>query len=139
MPAATILVMVLALTPMAYFVIRLGLQNVLPTRIAAARVLGADDGTILRKVVLGSQGETLVLAFILVFAGSMSYFITPQMLGGGTTYFIGNLIVKALDQSGNFRAASFAALHLAIPMIGLTGVWTLYLINSTKGRRGGNI
>ena len=124
-PWATGLVMVVALSPLAFFTIRLGLSATRPVAIDAARTLGATDGWILLHVVIGRAQRAIALAGVLVFAASLSYFITPRMLGGGKTYFIGTAIVRALDFTGDYRAASVYAIWLAMPLLTLAVVVAL--------------
>jgi putative spermidine/putrescine transport system permease protein len=122
-PAATILVMTLALAPMAFFVVRLGFNSVHPLRIAAARTLGANELTIFGTIVFGGVQAALMLAAVLTTAASLSYFITPQMLEGGRTYFIGNVIVKELNSYGSYRTASLAGTYLVAVLLMLPATW----------------
>jgi putative spermidine/putrescine transport system permease protein len=129
---ATLAVMTLALSPLSYFVVRLGLDSVKSDAIDAARTLGASDLRILRRVVLSQLRSSILLSVVLTFSVSMSYFITPSMLGGTQYYFIGNLIVRVLDDSGDYVSASVIGLYMIIPLIALSALaWAM-------GRRRGS-
>ncbi|GIH62958.1 ABC transporter permease [Microbispora siamensis] len=97
----------------------------------AAYDLGARRLTILRRVVYPAVRPGLVAGVVLVFIPSLGAFLQPQLLGGGKSLMIGNLIEQQFGASRNWPLGSAVAVALLVlTLLTLMGF-------ALAGRRGG--
>ncbi len=88
----------------------------------------------LRKVVLPQVKAGIIAGSILVFIPSLGAYITPRIMGGGTTLMLGNLIDTQFGQGRNWPLGAALSLTLtALVLVAL--VW--YTRLTTKERRDG--
>lgn len=88
----------------------------------------------LRKVVLPQVKAGIIAGSILVFVPSLGAYVTPRIMGGGTTLMLGNLIETQFGQSRNWPLGAALSLTLtALVLVAL--VW--YTRLTTPGRRDG--
>ena len=90
----------------------------------SARNLGASRWRVFRHVVLPLSIPGLVSAATLSFAGAMSAFLFPELLGGGRVHMASNVIFETILTDFNIpRVAAMAALFLvlALAALGLLG------------------
>ena len=88
----------------------------------------------LRKVVLPQVKAGIIAGSILVFIPSLGAYITPRIMGGGTTLMLGNLIETQFGQGRNWPLGAALSLTLtALVLVAL--VW--YTRLTTKERRDG--
>ena len=88
----------------------------------------------LRKVVLPQVKAGIVAGSILVFIPSLGAYITPRIMGGGTTLMLGNLIETQFGQGRNWPLGAALSLTLtALVLVAL--VW--YTRLTTRERRDG--
>ena len=115
--AGVILVMSVVFTPLAFFIIFQGTMRLRPEYFAAARTLGATDArafcVIAVPLLLPSAGIAVGTTFVL----GLGYFITPQLIGGGNFPFIGNGVLRLLNDLGDVPAASRLALALLLTVL----------------------
>lgn len=111
--SAVVLVMSCAFIPIAFFLLAQGVAAVTQDHVDAARTLGASDPGVLIFVVLPQSFRAALLAFGVIFAMSIGFFITPRMLGGGKYDFVSNAVL-ALVNFGDFSAASSVALYFLL-------------------------
>ncbi|OPG04417.1 hypothetical protein B1L11_37775 [Microbispora sp. GKU 823] len=97
----------------------------------AAYDLGARRLTVLRRVVYPAVRPGLVAGVVLVFIPSLGAFLQPQLLGGGKSLMIGNLIEQQFGASRNWPLGSAVAVALLVlTLLTLMGF-------ALAGRRGG--
>lgn len=88
----------------------------------------------LRKVVLPQVKAGIIAGSILVFIPSLGAYITPRIMGGGTTLMLGNLIETQFGQGRNWPLGAALSLTLtALVLVAL--VW--YTRLNTRERRNG--
>lgn len=117
--AGVVLVMSIVFTPFAYFIVSQRALRLQPEYFAVARTLGATDEraflVITLPLLLPGFGLAVGTAFIL----GIGYFVTPQLIGGGNFPFIGNGVIRLLNDVGNVAAASRLALALLLTVLSL--------------------
>jgi putative spermidine/putrescine transport system permease protein len=98
------------------------LERIPHSYIEASRDLGAGGFTTLRRVILPLALPGVVAGSIFTFSLTLGDYITPTLVGGAGSTFIGNIVYSTgLGVSGNLPfAAAFAAIPLAIMAIYLT-------------------
>jgi putative spermidine/putrescine transport system permease protein len=100
------------------------LQLLLPLMIipkdatAAARVLGANGFQIFWRIILPLTKEGLVIGGTLVFAGSMTAYITPAVLGGSKVLMLETLLYQRVSVANDFVSASVIAFILIVMSFG---------------------
>jgi putative spermidine/putrescine transport system permease protein len=98
------------------------LKNVPPVLEEVARNLGAKGWRVVFHVVLPLSLPGLMTAISLTFAGALSAFLFPELLGGGRVHMAANLIYERIITDYNLPAASaMAALFLALSLAVLGG------------------
>jgi putative spermidine/putrescine transport system permease protein len=98
------------------------LENLPRDAIAAARVLGANWLQVFWKVILPLTREGLVIGGTLVFAGSLTAYITPAILGGSKVLMLETLLYQRVTVSNDFVSASVIAFILIVMSFGANGV-----------------
>ncbi|GFZ26159.1 ABC transporter permease [Lactobacillus corticis] len=80
----------------------------------AAAVLGSNPFSTLIRVILPQLTTGLLTGAILVFAGTMTAYTTPQILGGNKHLVMSTLIYQQAMTLGNWNSASAIALILIL-------------------------
>lgn len=114
-PVATGIGLVYSFLPFMILPIYVSLEKIDRRYIEAAYDLGAGPVRALRRVVIPLAAPGIVSGLILVFVPCLGSFVTPELLGGGKTTMIGNLIQQ---QFGGARNWPFGA-ALAFVLMGL--------------------
>ena len=84
----------------------------------AAYDLGANRWTVLRRIVLPSIRPGLVAGSLLVFIPALGSYLAPELLGGGKTSMIANVIAAQFGASRNWPfGAALSVLLLVITML----------------------
>jgi putative spermidine/putrescine transport system permease protein len=105
-----------------FFVLTLlaALKNIPLALEEAARNLGASRGQVFLRVVLPLSIPGLVSAASLSFAGALSAFLFPELLGGGRVHMASNVIYETILTDFNLpRVAAMAALFLVLALAAL--------------------
>jgi putative spermidine/putrescine transport system permease protein len=90
------------------------LENLPRDAVAAARVLGANGFQIFWKVVLPLTREGLAIGGTLVFAGSMTAYITPAVLGGSKVLMLETLLYQRVSVANDIVSAGVIAFILIV-------------------------
>jgi spermidine/putrescine transport system permease protein len=93
------------------------LEKLDPSLLEAAEVLGAKPFARFTRVVLPLSMPGVVAGCLLVFIPSLGSFVTTDLLGGGKTVFIGNLVQNQFLKVGNWpfgSAASFVMMSMVL-------------------------
>jgi putative spermidine/putrescine transport system permease protein len=90
----------------------------------AAAALGGSPGFVFWQVFFPLSLPGLTAGALLVFVLSIGYYVTPQLLGGGSTVMIGQLIQRNIELFSSWGAAS------AVSMVLLVMVMAVFLLMS---------
>jgi putative spermidine/putrescine transport system permease protein len=91
------------------------LERIPHSYIEASRDLGAKGFRTLRTVILPLALPGVVAGSIFTFSLTLGDYITPVLIGGASSQFIGNVVYDAVNQSSNVPfAAAFAVVPLAV-------------------------
>jgi putative spermidine/putrescine transport system permease protein len=91
------------------------LERVPHSYIEASRDLGAKGFRTLRSVILPLALPGIVAGSIFTFSLTLGDYITPVLVGGPGSQFIGNVVYDAVNQSSNLPfAAAFAVVPLCV-------------------------
>ena len=85
------------------------LENVPRDAVAAARVLGANRFQVFAKVLLPLTREGFAVGGTLVFAGSMTAYITPAVLGGSKVLMLETLLYQRASLANDIGSAAIIA------------------------------
>ena len=105
-----------------FFVLTLlaALKNIPVSLEEAARNLGASRARAFLHVVLPLSLPGLISAASLTFAGALSAFLFPELLGGGRVHMAANVIYETIVTDYNLpRVAAMAALFLILALVAL--------------------
>lgn len=105
-----------------FFVLTLlaALKNIPLSLEESARNLGASRWAVFRHVVFPLSIPGLVSAATLSFAGALSAFLFPELLGGGRVHMASNVIFETILTDYNIpRVAAMAALFLVLALAAL--------------------
>jgi spermidine/putrescine transport system permease protein len=98
----------------------------------AAADLGANGPRVFRHAILPQVLPGLVAGIVLVFIPATGQFVIPDLLGGGKTVMLGNVIDQQFRQSRDWPFGSaMAVLSMAMVLIGL---WLYARLAGDKGR-----
>lgn len=129
--SAVILVMLYIFIPFVFFVLIQGFGNINHNTLEAAKIMGANIFESFWRVIFPQTLRHIYIASFLVFANSLSYYITPAMIGGGKTDMIGNIIWKYVDK-GLFPEASNISLTFIFYMIPIFVVVLYFILKRRK-------
>jgi putative spermidine/putrescine transport system permease protein len=97
------------------------LERIPHSYIEASRDLGAKGFRTLRTVILPLALPGVVAGSIFTFSLTLGDYITPTLIGGASSQFIGNVVYDSVNQSSNLP---FAAAFAVVPLI----VMGVYLV-----------
>lgn len=99
------------------------LSNIDDALIEAARDLGANRFQAFLRLTLPLSLNAIIVGGSLVFALSMSSFVSPQLLGGGRNRMIANTIFSLIGNSGEWGIAAALGFTLLITTAGILVVF----------------
>ena len=97
------------------------LERIPHSYIEASRDLGAKGGRTLRSVILPLALPGIVAGSIFTFSLTLGDYITPILVGGSSSQFIGNVVYDSINGAGNLP---FGAAFAVVPVI----VMGVYLV-----------
>jgi putative spermidine/putrescine transport system permease protein len=101
------------------------LERIPHSYIEASRDLGAKGSRTLRSVILPLALPGIVAGSIFTFSLTLGDYITPLLVGGPSSQFIGNVVYDSVNQASNLP---FAAAFAVVPVL----VMGLYLTAARK-------
>lgn len=116
--------MVHVLLPFLVLPLFASMQRIDRDLLRAAAALGGSPLFVFRHVFFPLSLPGLTAGALLVFVLLIGYYVTPQLLGGGTTVMIGQLIQRNIELFSSWGAAS------AVSMILLVMVTTIFILMS---------
>jgi putative spermidine/putrescine transport system permease protein len=90
------------------------LERIPHSYIEASRDLGARGGRTLRTVILPLALPGVVAGSIFTFSLTLGDYITPVLIGGASSQFIGNVVYDSVNQSSNLP---FGAAFAVVPVV----------------------
>jgi putative spermidine/putrescine transport system permease protein len=96
-----------------------GLERIPHSYIEASRDLGAKGGRTLRSVILPLALPGVVAGSIFTFSLTLGDYITPSLVGGPSSQFIGNVVYDSVNGAGNLP---FGAAFAVVPVL-IMGVY----------------
>jgi len=97
------------------------LERIPHSYIEASRDLGAKGSRTLRSVILPLALPGVVAGSIFTFSLTLGDYITPVLIGGSSSQFIGNVVYDSVNQASDLPlAAAFAVVPLAVMGVYLT-------------------
>ena len=108
------------------------LERLDPALVEAAADLGAKPWPTLLHVILPLSAPGIRAGSILVFIPALGAYLTPDLLGGGRTVLIGNLVQ---NQFTNARDWPFGA-AISVGLMALVGVLVLLMLRQRAGGAG---
>jgi spermidine/putrescine transport system permease protein len=109
---AVLLGLVYGYLPFMVLPLYAALEKIDPALLEAAADLGARPFTAVRRVVVPLSRTGIVAGSILVFIPSLGAYLTPDLMGGGKTVMIGNLIQNQFTTARDWPFGSAASLVL---------------------------
>lgn len=97
-----------------------------PTLLEAASDLGASRWRTFFTVTLPLTYPAVIVGSVLVFITTAGEFVTPDLVGGRTWYFIGNYIQNQFSLVGGLPQASASAVFIIIVTIALISTYRRY-------------
>ena len=94
------------------------LERIPHSYIEASRDLGAKGGRTLRSVILPLALPGVVAGSIFTFSLTLGDYITPSLVGGPSSQFIGNVVYDSVNQSSNLP---FGAAFAVVPVLVMAG------------------
>jgi spermidine/putrescine transport system permease protein len=118
-PLATGIGLTYSFLPFMILPIYVALERIDPSVIEAAFDLGANRLRVLQRVVLPLAMPGIIGGAILVFVPCLGAYVSPELLGGGKSLMIGNLVQAQFGASRNwpFGAALGIVLVLALLLV----------------------
>jgi putative spermidine/putrescine transport system permease protein len=101
------------------------LERIPDSMLEASADLGAHGWTTFRRVVLPLALPGVVAGSIFTFSLTLGDYITPTLVGGSSSQFIGNVVYSSVGIANN---VPFAAAFATIPLV----VMALYLIGARR-------
>lgn len=96
------------------------LERLDPSLMEAAADLGARPGAVLRRVIIPLSAPGMAAGAVLVFIPCLGAYLTPDLLGGGKSVMLGNLVQNQFTTARDWpfgAAASLAAMALSSAML----------------------
>jgi len=97
------------------------LERIPNSYLEASRDLGARGWTTLRRVVLPLALPGLVAGSIFTFSLTLGDYVTPALVGGAGSQFIGNVVFESVGIANN---VPFAAAYATVPLL----IMAVYLV-----------
>jgi len=120
---AVLLGLVYNYLPFMVLPIYAALERLDPHLVEASSDLGARPWTTFRRVVLPLSAPGVRAGAVLVFVPCLGDYLTPDLLGGGRTIMIGNLIYNQFTSSRDYPFG--AAVSLALMSVVMLLLWQL--------------
>jgi putative spermidine/putrescine transport system permease protein len=127
--------MVHVMLPFVVLPVYSALRQIDGQHIRAARTMGAKPMLILRKVILPQLRNGITAGAILVFIMSLSFYVTPQLLGDPRHQMVASLIGASFGVPGQSnQAAAMSVLLLAVVVVVYAVADRLFKVSEQWGR-----
>jgi ABC-type spermidine/putrescine transport system permease subunit I len=126
-PASIGIGMVYSYLPLMVLPIYVSLERIDPAIYSAGADLGATPWRQFRRIVLPLSVPGLIAGSIIVGIPALGEFVIPEILGGGKTLMVGNVIASQFTDTGNYPFGS----ALAVALMALLMV-TLFIVRRIR-------
>jgi ABC-type spermidine/putrescine transport system permease subunit I len=116
-PAAIGIGIVYSYLPLMILPIYVSLERIDPAIYNAGADLGATPWRQFRRIVLPLARPGLIAGSIIVGVPAMGEYVIPEILGGGKTLMVGNIIANQFQETGNYPFGSALAVSLMVLLI----------------------
>jgi len=116
-PGAVILGLLYAFLPLMILPIYSALVRIDPAMKEAAINLGASPSQAFRQITLPLALPGVLVGAIFVFVPSIGNFIVPELLGGGKTVMVGNLIRDQFLKARDWPFGSVLAISMVVMLL----------------------
>ncbi len=123
---AVLLGMVYNFLPFMVLPIYTVLSKIDKSIVEAAGDLGADDQTVLRKIIIPLSIPGVMSGITMVFMPAVSTFVISSLLGGGRSVLIGNLVEQQFLSVNNWNFGSAISVVLMIFILISMGIMKRY-------------
>lgn len=130
-PGAIVLGLLYAYIPLMILPIYSALVRIDPSLKEAAINLGATSAQAFRQITLPLALPGVLVGSIFVFVPSIGNFIVPELLGGGKTIMVGNLIRDQFLKARDWPFGSVLALSMVLMLL------ILFILQAKINRRVG--
>jgi spermidine/putrescine transport system permease protein len=104
--------MVYSYIPLMVLPIYVALERIDPALLDAASDLGADASSMFRRVILPLGMPGVVAGAVIVGISATGEYVIPEILGGGKTLMLGNVVADQFLNVGNYPFGSAIAMSL---------------------------
>ncbi|MGI8714061.1 MAG: ABC transporter permease [Solirubrobacteraceae bacterium] len=116
-PTSIAIGIVYSYLPLMILPIYVSLERIDPAIYNAGADLGATPWRQFRRIVLPLAKPGLIAGSIIVGVPAMGEYVIPEILGGGKTLMIGNIIANQFQDTGNYPFGSALAVTLMVLLI----------------------
>ena len=103
--------------PLMVLPIYIALERIDPALYDAASDLGASPLRQFRRIVLPLAVPGLIAGIIIVGVPALGEYVIPEILGGGKTLMVGNIIAGQFQQTGDYPFGSALAVSLMVVLM----------------------
>lgn len=125
-PAAVVFGMVYDFLPFMILPIYNAMERIKPDIIEAAKDLGADNFTILIRIIFPLTLSGIISGIIMVFVPALTSFVISDLLGGGKVLLIGNVIEQEFMQGTNWNLGSGLSVVLMVFVIASMALMNIF-------------
>lgn len=137
--ATVVFAMTHTMLPLAVVTMLPVMSQINPRLMAAARTLGASPAEAFWRVFFHLSIPGVAAAGLLVFIGSLGFFITPALLGGPRETLMGQVIIAQILQLQNWSFASALASVLIVTVLVTCVIFDrVFGLSSIAGAAGGS-
>ncbi|MCQ4632646.1 ABC transporter permease [Shinella sp. CPCC 100929] len=126
---ATLLGLVYNFLPFMILPVYAALERLDPRLIEAAHDLYASRVSVFRRIIVPLAAPGMMAGSLMVFAPALGYFLVPDLLGGGKSLMIGNLIQMAFTSSRDWPFGS------ALSTVVTAGVMAFIVVSALRGKK----
>ncbi len=120
--AAVVLVLIHEWLPYVVIPVTVALKGIEPEVIEAARDLGAGKWEIFKEIIFPLSIPGLFASFVLIYIPMLGEFAIPTIVGGPSSYMLGNVIDSQFMAAGNWGVGSAIGVILLFTSVLLIGI-----------------
>ncbi len=120
--AAVVLVLIHEWLPYVVIPVTVALKGIEPEVIEAARDLGAGKREIFKEIIFPLSIPGLFASFVLIYIPMLGEFAIPTIVGGPSSYMLGNVIDSQFMAAGNWGVGSAIGVILLFTSVLLIGI-----------------
>ena len=122
-PTAVLLGMVYGYLPFAVLPLYASIEQLDFNYVQAAQDLGANGVQVFRRIILPLTMPGVVAASIITFIPTLGAYVTPDLMGGGNTFLIGNLLQQQFMTVRDWPFGSALGIVLGVMVLAATLIY----------------